>query len=117
MPEMPEDATELFDKMLPASLARHPDAAREVNVIYTFKISGEGGGDWTCDLTADPPTCLRGDTGKAQCTLAIDHDDFKTMLGDPNAGMQLYFQGKFRLSGDPDLAMKMQDVFRLALGD
>ncbi|HVV83627.1 MAG TPA: SCP2 sterol-binding domain-containing protein [Kofleriaceae bacterium] len=116
MPEMPKDAAELFDKLVPAGLAQHPDQAREVNAIYAFKISGEGGGEWTCDLTANPPTCVRGDTGKAQCTIEVSHEDFKTMLSDPNAGMQLYFQGKLRVSGDPMLAMKLQQLFQLAQG-
>ena len=114
MPDMPKDAAELFDKLVPAGLAQHPDKAREVNAIYAFKISGEGGGEWTCDLTASPPTCVRGDTGKAQCTVEVAHEDFKTMLSDPNAGMQLYFQGKLRVSGDPMLAMKLQELFKLA---
>jgi putative sterol carrier protein len=116
MAELPKDAVELFDKMVPAGLAAHPDKAREVNAIYAFKISGEGGGEWTCDLTSSPPTCVRGDTGKAQCTIEVAHDDFKTMLSDPNAGMQLYFQGKLRVSGDPMLAMKLQQFFDLARG-
>ena len=31
-----------------------------------------------------------------------------------NAGMQLYFQGKLRVTGDPMLAMKLQQLFELA---
>jgi hypothetical protein len=30
--------------------------------------------------------------------------------------MQLYFQGKLRVSGDPMLAMKLQQLFELARG-
>jgi len=114
MAQLPESAAQLFDELIPAGLKAHPEKAREVNAIYAFKISGEGGGDWTVDLTADPPTCDRGDTGKAQCTIEVSHEDFKAMLGDPNAGMQLYFQGKLRVSGDPMLAMKLQQFFELA---
>jgi len=47
-------------------------------------------------------------------TIQIAHDDFKTMLSDPNAGMQLYFQGKLIVTGDPMLAMKLQQLFELA---
>ena len=111
------NATEVFDKLVPAGLAKYPEKAREVNAIYGFKIEGEGGGEWTVDLTSDPPTCVRSENAKgvaAQCTIEIAHDDFKTMLGDPNAGMQLYFQGKLRVSGDPMLAMKLQQLFQLA---
>jgi putative sterol carrier protein len=111
---LPKDAQELFDVMVPQGLKQHPDKAREVNAIYTFKISGEGGGDWTADLTADPPSIVKGETGKAQCTIEVAHEDFKTMLSDPNAGMQLYFQGKLRVTGDPMLAMKLQQLFEIA---
>ena len=68
----------------------------------------------TADLTANPPTIVKGDSGNAQCTIEVAHDDFKTMLSDPNAGMQLYFQGKLRVSGDPMLAMKLQQFFDIA---
>ena len=111
---LPKDAQELFDTLVPQGLKLHPDKAREVNAIYAFKISGEGGGDWTVDCTIDPPTCVKGDTGKAQCTIEVAHEDFKQMLADPNAGMQLYFQGKLRVSGDPMLAMKLQQFFEIA---
>ena len=114
MAALPTNATETFDVAIPAGLKQYADKAREVNAIYGFKISGEGGGDWTVDLTSDPPTCVRGDSGKSQCTIDIAHDDFKTMLSDPNAGMQLYFQGKLRVSGDPMLAMKLQQLFELS---
>jgi putative sterol carrier protein len=101
---------------VPEGLKRFPDKAREVNAIYCFKIAGEGGGDWTVDCTADPPTVVKGDTGAGQCTIEVTHDDFKSMLADPNAGMQLYFQGRLRVSGDPMLAMKLQQFCSMASG-
>ena len=112
--QMPKDAQDLFNNMVPEGLKRFPDKAREVNAIYCFKISGEGGGDWTVDTTSDPPVVVQGDNGKAQCTIEVSHEDFKTMLSDPNAGMQLYFQGRLRVSGDPMLAMKLQQFFDIA---
>jgi hypothetical protein len=117
MATLPKDAQELFDNLVPEGLKQHPDKARELNAIYCFKVAGDAsgqGGEWTVDLTADPPTCIRGDSGKAQCTVEVSNEDFKTMLGDPNAGMQLYFQGKLRVSGDPMLAMKLQQLFEIA---
>ena len=114
MAQMPKDAADLFDNLVPQGLKQYPDKAREVNAIYCFKVTGEGGGEWTVDLTANPPTCGKGDGGKAQCTVEVSSEDFKTMLSDPNAGMQLYFQGKLRVSGDPMLAMKLQQLFEIA---
>jgi putative sterol carrier protein len=114
MATMPKDAQELFNVLIPEGLKRYPDKAREVNAIYGFKISGDGGGEWTVDLTSNPPTCTTGDSGKAQCVISVSHEDFQTMLTDPQAGMQLYFQGKLQVSGDPMLAMKLQQLIDLA---
>ncbi len=114
MAHAPKDAQELFNEQVPVALTKFPDKAREVNAIYCFKISGEGGGTWSVDLTADPPTCNVDESSNAQCTVEVAHDDFKTMLSDPQAGMQLYFQGKLRVSGDPMLATKLQQFFDLA---
>ena len=110
----PKDAKELFDVLVPEAIKRNPDKAKEVNAIYCFKITGDGGGTWTLNLTSDPPTCVQGDTGSAQCTVEVAHDDFKSMFTDPQVGMQLYFQGKLKVSGDPMLAMKLQQVFDMA---
>src|SRR3569832_271359 len=114
MAQMPKDAADLFDNLAPQGLKQYPDKAREVNAIYCFKVTGEGGGEWTVDCTADPPACTRGDTGKAQCTIEVAADDFKTMLSGPNAGMQLYIQGKLRVSSAPLLAMKLQQLLEIA---
>jgi hypothetical protein len=112
----PKDAQDLFDNLVPKGLAQYPEKARELNAIYCFKIQGAGGGEWTVDCTTDPPSCTKGDTGKAQCTVEVSNEDFNTMLNDATgqAGMQLYFQGKLRVSGDPMLAMKLQQLFELA---
>ncbi len=114
MATMPKNAQDLFDNLVPQGLAQDPDKARELNAIYCFKLAGVGGGEWTVDCTADPPSCTKGDSGKAQCTIEVSNEDFNTMLSDPNAGMQLYFQGKLRVSGDPMLAMKLQQLFEIA---
>mgnify|MGYP001582422891 CR=1 FL=1 len=109
-----KDAKQLFDDMVPAALAKHPDKAKDVNAIFAFKITGDGGGEWTVDLVNSPPTCTTGDSGTAQCTIEVAHEDFKSMLGNPQVGMQLYFQGKLRVTGDPMLATKLSQFIQFA---
>ena len=95
------------------ALERFPEEASAVDAIYLFKITGEGGGDWTVSLVEDP-SVSQGDAGTAQCTVEVSHEDFKLMLTDPQAGMQLYFQDKLKVTGDPALATKLQQFFDLA---
>jgi len=111
---IPKDAQELFDERVPAALRSFPEEARQVDAVFCFKIAGEGGGDWTVDLASDPPSVGQGDRGNAQCTVEVSHEDFKRMLSDPQAGMQLHFQGKLRVVGNPQHAERLNQFFALA---
>ena len=114
MAKVPGSASELFNDMIPKGLEKNPDKAKEVGAIYMFRITGDGGGDWVVDLTGDPPTCKSGTTDGAQCTIEVDHTDFKRMMAEPQAGMELYFSGKLRVSGDPMLATKLTKLLQAA---
>ncbi len=113
MAKIPESAQELFNQQVPEALAAHPDKAKEIGAVYLFKITGDDGGTWTVDLAGSPPSCTKGDKGNAQCTIEVAHSDFKQMLSNPAMGMQLYFQGKLRVTGDPMLATKLQKLFSM----
>ena len=111
---MPTTASELFNDQVPKAIAKSPDKAKEIGAIYLFKITGEGGGEWTVDLASANPSCKPGVGAPAQCTIEVAHEDFKAMLGNPQLGMQLYFQGKLRVTGDPMLATKLQKLFTMS---
>ena len=115
MTQTPQSAQDLFDKQLPTALATNADKAKQIGAIYLFNITGDDGGAWTVDLAATPPTCTPGkqDDRTPQCTIEISHDDFKAVLKTPAVAMQLYFQGKLRVTGDPMLATKLQKLFSL----
>lgn len=113
MAAIPKSASELFDNILPAAIAKNPDAARAVGATYVFKIAGEGGGEWTVDLASAEPSISK-EVKPAQCTIEVQHTDFISMLQNPALGMQLFMQGKLRVSGDPMLAMKLQKLFSLS---
>ena len=109
----PKDAQDLFNNQVPAAIAKSPEKAREIGAIYLFKITGDGGGTWTVDLVSNPPAVKQGEAGAAQCTIEVAHSDFQQMLANPAMGMQLYFQGKLRVTGDPMLATKLQKLFSM----
>jgi putative sterol carrier protein len=107
------DAKTLFGQRLPKMLTQVPEKAKELDAIFFFNISGDTGGTWTVDLKADPPAVSDGDAGTAECTIEATDEDFNAMLKDPQLGMQLYFQGKLKITGDPMLATKLQQLFQL----
>src|SRR5262245_26828275 len=100
MANITANAAELLDTQIPAALPNNPDKAKEVNAFYVFKLTGDNGGTWTVDLVASPPQCVQGDKGNAQCTIEVANSDFMSMLTNPAAGMQLFMQGKLKVSGD-----------------
>lgn len=109
----PKSASELFDTLLPASIAQNPDAAKAIGAVYVFKVGGEGGGEWTIDLASPNPSVVKGVQPGAQCTIEVLNSDFVSMLQNPALGMGLFMQGKLRVTGDPMLAMKLQKIFSL----
>ena len=110
---MPTNASELFNDQVPKAIEKNPEKAKEIGAVYLFKITGDDGGTWTVDLASATPSCTQGDKGNAQCTIEVLHADFKQMLANPAMGMQLYFQGKLKVTGDPMLATKLQKLFSL----
>ena len=110
---VPQSAAELFDTILPPKIAATPDKAREINAIYQFKITGEGGREWNVDLSSAGPAITQGTKPGANCTIEVANADFVNTLKNPALGMQLFMTGKLKVAGDPMLAMKLQKLFAL----
>ncbi|MCL2447510.1 MAG: SCP2 sterol-binding domain-containing protein [Polyangiaceae bacterium] len=108
---MAVDIQKLLNDDLPAALAKHADDAKTVGAKFQLNITGPTGGEWNVDVTSTGPTCKPGQ-GPADCTMTLSDEDFQKLLENPQAnGMQLYFSGKLKMSGNPMLAMKLQKLF------
>jgi putative sterol carrier protein len=110
------DAKTLFNEKMPAALAKDPGRARELDATYLFKVTGERGGTWTVDCKAETPKVVEGEEGAPECTIELADEDFEAMLKDPQMAMQLFFQGKIKITGDPVLATKLGNLFGLGQG-
>jgi ubiquinone biosynthesis protein UbiJ len=105
---------EFFEQRLPQAVQREPQRARELNGVFVIKVSGADGGSWTIDGKSDPPTVATGVSAAADCTVEVAAADFLAMLKDPQLGMQLFFQGRLTVQGNPLLATRLQDLLALA---
>jgi putative sterol carrier protein len=103
------DAQTDFGTRLPQKLSSDPAKAKSIGAVFLFKISGDGGGVWTIDCK-DEPGVYPGEKGTADCTLELSADDWKTISDNPGAAMQLFFTGKLKVSGNPMLATKLQQI-------
>lgn len=112
-------STQIFDKIaqkLKNSDSTKQQAINDINGIFTFHITGDGGGEWFVDAKES------GQVGKgaapagktSDTTITLAAEDFSQLVEDNSAAMQLFFGGKMRVAGDQVLMMKLNKV--LALG-
>ncbi len=109
---MAVDIAKLFNEELPAALAKNADAAKEIGAKYQLNVGMVG--EWFVDVSPTGPSCVPDNPGKADCTITIAAEDFQKLVENPQAnGMQLFFAGKMKVSGNTMLAMKVSKLFAL----
>ena len=111
---MAVDIQKLFNEDLPAQIAKFPDAAKQIGATFQMNITGEGGGEWFINLSDSGPSASASNPGNADCTMTMTTEDFQKLHENPQAnGMQLFFSGKLKVSGNQMLAMKLSKLFTL----
>src|SRR5262249_35919820 len=111
---MAVDIQKLFNEELPAALAKHPDAAKQIGAKFQINVTGQGGGEWFIDASDSGPSTAPGSPGGADVTITIASEDFQKLHENPQAnGMQLFFQGKLKIAGNQMLAMKLSKLLQM----
>ena len=103
------DVQNYFNTQLPERISGDPEAAKEVDGVFLFRVTGEGGGTWTVNLK-DEVGVTEGEAGEADCTLELSTDNMSNVLDDPSVAMQLFFSGDLKVEGNQMLATKLQQV-------
>jgi putative sterol carrier protein len=108
---MAVDIKKLFNEELPAALAKNAEDAKTIGAKFQINVTGPTGGEWNIDVTSAGPVAKAG-TGDADCTVTIADEDFQKLVENPNAnGLQLFFAGKLKITGNQMLGMKLQKLF------
>lgn len=103
------DVQTYFNTTLPERISGDPEAAKEVDGVFLFKVTGDGGGTWTVDLKENPGV-QEGEQGEADCTLELSSEHMGQILDDASVAMQLFFSGDLKVEGNQMLATKLQQV-------
>jgi putative sterol carrier protein len=88
-----------------------PGNAPEIDAVFQFDFTGEGGGNWYMTVKDQSLTVSEGVCENPTITLTVAADDWlKIMNGESNPAL-LMMKGRLKISGDMGLAMKFQQMF------
>lgn len=108
---MPLTVSQLMEKMPGAFL---PEKAQGLNATVHFKFTGEEAGDWNATIADGKVAVAQGVPGKpATMTLTADSSDYVKIFTGELDGMSAFMQGKIKLGGDLNLAMKLMQMFKI----
>jgi len=99
---------EIFDQ---APEAFQADKAGDLRATFQFNLSGEGGGDWALAVADGTCTVIEGTADNPNVTISMAADDYVKMINGELQPVVAFMQGKIRLQGHVDLAMKLQEIF------
>ncbi len=89
------------------------DVVKKVNGVYQFDIAGPGGKvrSWTIDLKTGPKGKLsEGAAPKPNVTISMSDADCVSMMTGKLNSQQAFMQGKLKIKGDMQFAMKLGQI-------
>ncbi len=116
----PGSASEDSDKFTdPAAVfeampkAFNADAAKGVEVVFEYNISGDSGGNWHCVVSGGTCTVEPGTHEKPTCILKMEDKDFLAMINGELPAMQAFTSGKLKIGGDVMKSQLIEKLFAL----
>lgn len=107
---MPLSIQDLMDKMPEAFI---PEKAEGLDVVIQFHMTGDQSGDWFATIKDSACNVEKGVSDDPTMALTAEGNDYIDVITGKLDGMQAFMQGKLKLKGDMNLAMKMANFFKL----
>lgn len=108
---MPLTIAELMEKMPGAFL---PEKATGLDAVIHFKFTGAEPGEWNAAIKDGKCQVAQGIPARQpNMTLSADSSDYIKIFTGELDGMQAFMQGKLKLAGDLNLAMKLMQMFKI----
>jgi putative sterol carrier protein len=109
--EMSLTIADLMGKMPGAFI---PEKATGVDAVVHFKFTGAEPGEWNAVIKEGKCEVAQGiPHSKPTMTLTADSVDYIKIFTGELDGMQAFMQGKIKLGGDLNLAMKLMQMFKI----
>ena len=88
-----------------------PAKAVGVNTVVQYRLTGEGGGDWIITIQDGKCQVSKGIAEKPKMTMTAEASVFRSVLLGKLDGTTAFMQGKLKISGDLNLAMRFPGFF------
>lgn len=107
---MPITIDELFDRLPGAFI---PEKAGDMESVIQFELTGEEAGNWAVVIKDGTCKVEKGQHENPTMTLTADSQDYKDIVTGRLKAMNAFMQGKVKLQGNLNLAMKFAEIFKL----
>ena len=87
------------------------EKAKGVHIRYLFHLTEPQGGDWWIIVNDGKVTMGKGTIEKPDCTISCTGADWVALDNETLGGTRAYLTGRLRISGDRNLARKLNDLF------
>ncbi len=90
-----------------------PEKAPGLTAVIQFKFTGAEAGDWYADIKDGAVNITKGVHPSPKMTLTADSSDYLKIFTGELDGMKAFMEGKLKLTGDLNLAMKLTQMFKI----
>ena len=94
---------------MPGSI--NADAAKGMDSVIQFNLSGDGGGNYHVHIKDGTATVTEGAHASPNMTMTLSAADYVDLVAGKLNGQMAFMSGKLKIAGDMGLAMKMQTLF------
>jgi putative sterol carrier protein len=84
-----------------------------MDVVIQFELTGEEASDWHVIVKDQTVKVEKGKHDSPTMTLGADSQDYKDIVTGRLNPMNAFMQGKVKLQGNLNLAMKFAEIFKL----
>jgi putative sterol carrier protein len=92
----------------------NPTAASGLNAVYQFNISGPQGGIWAFKINNGKCDLVTGGVDTPSVEIALADQDWMAIREGKLNSQMAFMQGKLKIKGDMNLAMKLQSMFPIS---
>ena len=90
-----------------------PEKAAGIDATIQLKLTGAQPGEWFIEIKDNQCTVNKGTANAAKLTVSADGADLIKIFSGQLDGMQAFMQGKLRIAGDMNLALKLLNLFKM----